>query len=244
MENKQGLIMNNRERVRDYGEVFTPVKIVNDILDMPGLNEASRSMGKRFLEPTAGEGVFLVQVLLRKLTTVASKQSLSLVGFENYSLYALSSLYGIELLEDNVQRCGKNLYETYYDFYKEMALKHGKDVKENVLQSAKFIISKNIVEGDFLKRLTSDGRPIVFTEWKITNLQKGTKELLVQITEYTLDQIFNKAALEAQRPSPEGTIEVQETIDSLIPSVKPRKNKPVPITEVYRGDEIDGSNGN
>ena len=135
MDSEQDLIKKNRKRVRDYGEVFTPKKIVNDILDMPGMDEASQRIETRFLEPAAGEGVFLVQILLRKLSAVASEQGSSLTGFENYSLLALSTLYGIELLEDNSQRCVMNLFEAYYKFYQKEAQKHNKDVKENVLRA-------------------------------------------------------------------------------------------------------------
>ncbi len=233
--------------MRDYGEVFTPKKIVNDILDMPGMDEASQRIETRFLEPAAGEGVFLVQILLRKLSALASEQGSSLTGFENYSLLALSTLYGIELLEDNSQRCVMNLFEAYYKFYQKEAQKHNKDVKENVLQSAKYIISKNIVQGDFLKRTTSAGQPIVFTEWKITNPQKETQKLWVQITEYTLEEIFNKAASELQQPPLNGTESFQMTLfgnDALVQPVTHKQYRQVPITEVYKEEEIDESGSN
>lgn len=246
MLNEHGIITKNKKRVRDYGEVFTPKKIVNDILDMPRMDKASSAIGTKFLEPAAGEGAFLVEILRRKLKTVVRDQAPSLIGVENYSLFALSTLYGIELLEDNAQLCVMNLFEVYFKFYQKEALKYGKNIKDNVLQSAKFIISKNIVQGDFLKRVASDGQPIVFTEWQIVNLRKGNKKLFVKPKEYTLDEIFNIAASESPHPSANGQEDYHQVSifeDDL--EVQPKtllRPKHIPITKVYKEVEINGSN--
>lgn len=64
--------------------------------------------------------------------------------YENYSLLALSTLYGVELLEDNAQKCVMNMYQVYYEAYQQQAIEHGAKVKNKVLDSAKLIISKYI----------------------------------------------------------------------------------------------------
>lgn len=234
-------IVNNRKRVRDYGEVFTPKRVVKDILDMPAICEAIQDIGTTFLEPAVGEGVFLVEILLRKLRTVAKEQTSSLIGFENHSLYALSTLYGIELLEDNAQRCVINLYEAYYRVYQKQAKEHGKDMKPNVLDSAKLIISKNIVQGDFLRRLSVSGRPLIFSEWKITNFRKGIRSLVVQRTEYTLDEILLKATRESDKGQDSLVEEEQLSLfrveEIVEPQLMQRKYKPVRITDVFREEE-------
>lgn len=94
---------------------------------------------------------------------VFEKYNSSICQYTHYSLYALSTLYGIELLEDNAQMCVMNLFEVYKDFYEEAVKKHNEKQSENTLSNAKFIISKNIFQGNFLTRKLSSGDPIVFS---------------------------------------------------------------------------------
>lgn len=186
-------LIKSKLRVQKHGEVFTPKHVVNRMLSIQEINEACNSLTKTFLEPSAGEGAFLVAILERKLNMVANKYSDDLEQFENYSLLALSTLYGIELLEDNAQNCTMNMFEMYYNIYNREIHKHNGCVKRKVIDSAKEIISTNISQGDFLTRKTIDGRPLVFSEWKPVNLRKNTKRIKVQRTEYTLDEIYENA---------------------------------------------------
>ena len=71
--------------------------------------------------------------------------------------------------------------------------------KQNVLNSAKTIISLNIENGDFLTRTAADQTPIVFSEWKPLNLRSTTKIIKVQRTEYTLDEIYENVKKENGR---------------------------------------------
>lgn len=102
-ENQNESIIKCKRRVQKHGEVFTPKKIINLMLDQPGIKEACENLTATFLEPSAGEGAFLVNILERKLKMVARDYNNNIKQFENYSLLALSTLYGIELLEDNTQ---------------------------------------------------------------------------------------------------------------------------------------------
>ena len=72
---------------------------------------------------------------------VSEKYNKDLVQFENYSLLALTTLYGIELLEDNAQTCVMNMFQKYYDYYKEQIQYHKGKMNQKVLDSAKRIIS-------------------------------------------------------------------------------------------------------
>ncbi|NLK09035.1 MAG: methylase [Firmicutes bacterium] len=182
-------LINSRKRVRKHGEVFTPRRIVRKMLDMPAINEASQALTTTFLEPGVGEGVFLVEILNRKLHMVERQYGESLVQYENYSLLALSTLYGIELLEDNVKVCAMNLYQAFYDAYYRQLTKFDRKRKPSVVDSARLIIAKNIVQGDFLKKTSADGYPVVFSEWKATNLEREPRTIMVQRTEYTLPEI-------------------------------------------------------
>ena len=93
--NNQKLIK-SKERVQKHGEVFTPNWVVNLMLDQ--VKSQTDNIYATFLEPSAGEGAFLTAILERKLESV--KQQFDKKFWKTKSLFALASIYGIELLED------------------------------------------------------------------------------------------------------------------------------------------------
>ena len=187
---KKEVIIKSKKRVQKHGEVFTPKRIVKMMLDQPGIKEACESLTATFLEPSAGEGVFLIEILKRKLEIVQKAYNENLIQYENYSLFALTTLYGVELLEDNAQRCVMNMYKVYNDYYREVAKSHQSQGRERIFQVAQYIISKNIVQGNFLTKEQPNGDPIVFTEWKLLKMRAHQKQLKVQRTEYSLEEII------------------------------------------------------
>lgn len=190
------ILIKSKKRVQQHGEVFTPKSIVDAMVTLPGLDDVIVQAQTTVLEPAAGEGAFLINILEKRLSQLAEHYSGDLVRFENFSLLALSSLYGIELLEDNVKKCVINLFVTYHDFYKSFALRTNQQTKANVEESAKTLIINNILQGDFLKRTTPNGGPIVFNEWTPLKMKKNSKNIKVIRTEYTLQEIFQKVVLE------------------------------------------------
>ncbi|MGM8365607.1 N-6 DNA methylase [Virgibacillus sp. W0181] len=235
-------IIKCKTRVQKHGEVFTPKRIVNKMLDIPEIKEACENLTTTFLEPAAGEGAFLVAILERKLKIVSGKYNNDLVQYENYSLLALTTLYGIELLEDNAQTCVMNMFQKYYDHYKEQIEYHNGDMKQKVLESAKKIISLNIGNGNFLTRKAVDGASLVFSDWKPINLRKTTKNIKVQRTEYTLDEIYentqkeNGKALRQPKNEPE-QIDIFSFLDEELETQEDEKEMqyiPVKIIDVYK----------
>ena len=109
--NKERLIKSS-DRVKSLGEVFTPKNIVKQMLDQPEVMEKVNDLTATILEPSAGEGAFLVEVLRRKMK-VALSQSKSADEFDDKSLVALSTLYGIELMEDNVKMLVMNMFSQF-----------------------------------------------------------------------------------------------------------------------------------
>jgi hypothetical protein len=109
----------SEERKRNHGEVFTSKREVNNMLDLV-LSETLRIESK-FLETACGTGNFLCEILLRKISVIEKKYVHSQIDFEKYSLIAISSLYGIDILEDNVIYTQERLYkifeEKYYFYY-------------------------------------------------------------------------------------------------------------------------------
>lgn len=190
-------LIKSKKRVQKHGEVFTPSWMVEKMLNSEGIKEACENLNITFLEPSAGEGNFLVAILKRKLEMVSNEYNNSLKQFENFSLFALSTLYGIELLPDNTNMCVMNLFETFKDFYLFILKEY--DAKENnkVLESAKTIIKANIVQGNFLTRENASNEPIIFSEWKAINeLNKELTKIQVERTEYTLDEIYSGVSKE------------------------------------------------
>ncbi len=106
--NKQ---VKSRQRVADHGEVFTAEREVKAMCDLV-LPETQR-IDSRFLEPACGDGNFLAEVLSRKLAVVRKKYRRSTIDYEMNSLLAVSSLYGVDILADNVAACRERLYKLW-----------------------------------------------------------------------------------------------------------------------------------
>jgi len=151
-------LVKSRQRVADHGEVFTPPELVQAMLDL--VRSESERIDSRFLEPACGSGNFLVPVLQRKLTTVRARYGKS--GFEHrhHALLALMSIYGIELLADNVEECRQNLLDV-------MAAELGFDEGDEWYDAAAGVLAVNIVHGDALAMTTVavPRQPITFAEW-------------------------------------------------------------------------------
>lgn len=150
--------MRSRQRVADHGEVFTPPEIVEAMLGL--VRSESERIDARFLEPACGSGNFLVPVLRRKLTTVRARYGRSDFERRHHAILALMSIYGIELLADNVAECRENLVEVFADNL-------GLDEEGEWYAAAMTVLAENIVHGDALAMTTatSPPRPITFAEW-------------------------------------------------------------------------------
>jgi hypothetical protein len=157
----------SKKRVADHGEVFTNEREVNAMLDL--VKSETERIDSRFLEPACGNGNFLIEILRRKIEVVKSKYKKSQHEWERYSVVALSSCYGVDILEDNCIECRARLFDF---FKKEYAELYRKTTRQEVLNVVGFILSKNIVCGDALTLKQTNGDPIVFAEWNAIN---GTK---------------------------------------------------------------------
>lgn len=238
---KNEKIINSKKRVQNHGEVFTPKRIVNKMLDLPKVREACQTLTSTFLEPAAGEGIFLVEVLKRKIRIVIKNYSDDISMFENYSLLALTTLYGIELLEDNAQKCVMNLYQVYYEAYRQQTVKYGVKTKNRVLESAKLIISNNIKLGNFLTKLSPNDNLIVFSAWEPINFKEKVKTIKIQRTEYTLKDILEGKKNEGGMAIDNSIRNEQLDLFGLFDNdeecetyFKPKKYIPVKIVDVYK----------
>ncbi|MDD4848681.1 MAG: SAM-dependent DNA methyltransferase [Bacteroidales bacterium] len=158
----------SKERVAAHGEVFTAQREINAMLDL--VKQETERIDSRFLEPACGDGNFLIDILRRKMAVVESNRKKTRSEFERDACQAVSSLYGIEILEDNTKLCRKRLF----DFVKERYVAHfpDADVSENeFLKSIRFLLEKNIIWGDALTYRTVGvaQQPIIFSEWTFSD---------------------------------------------------------------------------
>ena len=180
-----GELIRSRQRVTDHGEVFTPPELVNSMIDLVG-DEASR-IESRILEPACGSGNFLVPILERKLETVRGRYGSTGFEAEHHALVAVMSVYGIELLSDNVHECQRNLSGVLELFL-------GAGHADECLRAAEAVLKENIVHGDAQTMLTVEEKPepIVFAEWSY--LGKGR----FQRRDFRLDTLMQMSAFDAE----------------------------------------------
>lgn len=178
----------SKERVRDNGEVFTNEREVKAMCDL--VKTETERIDSRFLEPACGDGNFLAEILKRKLEIVRKKYKKNILDYEKNAILALSSMYGVDILFDNVVICRNRLFDIWDKEYKSVCKK---DYNIDTRNSARFILSKNIVCGNALSLKCVDdngndiNEPIVFSEWAfITGSQ-------MQRSDYTFAELLEKS---------------------------------------------------
>ena len=156
----------SKQRVTDHGEVFTNKREVNAMLDL--VKQETERIDSRFLEPACGTGNFLAEILERKLQVVESRYGKIQLEFERNAVLAVSSIYGIDILEDNVAECRNRLLEIFHNRYQA---KFKSAVNPECTRSIQYILQRNIVWGNALDLMTVGNIPkqIVFSEWSPIN---------------------------------------------------------------------------
>lgn len=155
----------SKQRVANHGEVFTAEREVNAMLDL--VKSETERIDSRFLEPACGNGNFLVEILRRKLAVVTQRYKSSQNEWERYAIVAVSSIYGVEILEDNAQECRERLFNIFNQQYSDL---FKNTTKHECLRSVKFLLSRNILLGDALDFTNPETQePIIFSEWSAVN---------------------------------------------------------------------------
>ena len=146
----------SKERIKEYGEVYTPEWLVKDMCNM--LTEEGNAftrIDETFLEPSCGSGNFLVEILDRKL---------KLCKDYNDGLTALSTIWGIDILPDNVAESKERMLNIYKRYYGDG------------VEKATEILDKNIICGDSLK---------IMNDWYKEELMND----IICLAEYLLDNV-------------------------------------------------------
>ncbi len=152
----------SKKRVADHGEVLTGKREVNAMLDL--VKQETERIESRFLEPACGNGNFLAVILERKLAVVEKRYGMSQLDFERYAVLAISSLYGIDILSDNVSQCRERLFDVFDETYERL---FPSSSKAGCRDAVRFILARNIIWGDALdlKTCNKPREPIIFSEW-------------------------------------------------------------------------------
>ncbi len=186
----------SKERVAEHGEVFTAEREVKAMCDLVK-NETER-IDSRFLEPACGDGNFLAEILTRKLDDVTRRYKGDPVSWERNALIALGSLYGVDILDDNVQLCRTRLYGIFEKAYVASVKK--RERSDEVYGAASLIIKRNILCGNALTLMCVDengqetDKPIVFSKWAFA---VGSK---IKRSEFTFAQLLERN--EPPKPKP------------------------------------------
>ncbi|WP_208119370.1 DNA methyltransferase family protein [Spirabiliibacterium pneumoniae] len=126
--------------------MYTRPQEVNAMLDL--VSDQCERITSRFLEPACGTGNFLLEILRRKLAVVRKAYKRSQVEYERNAVSAVGSIYGIELLPDNVEQCRTRLFELVEREYRTLFKRHA---KPRFLRTIHYILTLNIVHGDALE---------------------------------------------------------------------------------------------
>ena len=247
----------SKERVRERGEVFTAAREVNAMLDL--VKDETENIDATFLEPACGTGNFLDEVLRRKLAVCQKRYGKSAADYEKFSFLACTTLYGVDIMADNVERCRERLYETWEASFGAThrtvaALATGvvtgaprSDFHVRVSAAVKKVFEKNILLGNALSMKRVDEKqndldePIVFTEWKLALGDKLKRE------EYRFDVLLeggetkNKATEMTFDFFGDASASVNWMVDPDDPEKKrmiPAPSKVYPLIDYWRiGDE-------
>lgn len=185
----------SRKRVAEHGEVFTAEREVNAMLDL--VKPETERIDSRFLEPACGNGNFLVEILRRKLDS--AKVMLTRWHprkhdeiMADLSLRAVSSIYGIDIMADNVKESRERMYFELCDWFRNTSkrIEPLRDLVSRVptdelIEAWHHILELNIQQGDFLTMQHPETKePLKVCEWNID----GQK---IEYTDYLLSDLVN-----------------------------------------------------
>ena len=219
----------SKERVANHGEVFTAEREVKAMCDL--VKTETERIESRFLEPACGTGNFLAEVLSRKLAVVKNRYGKSPFDYERYSVLAMTSLYGVDILADNAQECRERLYDIWNREYTANAKAQA---NEQCREAVLFILRKNVLCGDALTMLQTDGSPIVFAEWSlVTGNQTKRRDFRLDVL---LKENADESSYETQMSlfAESGDSEENWMIDPITHNLVPKPIKEYPLTDYRR----------
>tara|TARA_Y100000294_G_scaffold177616_1_gene203859 strand:+ start:180 stop:824 length:645 start_codon:yes stop_codon:yes gene_type:complete len=193
----------NRDRVTKFAEVNTSEKEVSNMLNL--VSEETNRLESRFLESACGDGNFLIEILNRKMKVLVKNFKKNQYEFERNSIIVIGSLYGIDILIDNIVIARERLFKKFLSEYKSL---FREKTNKKFIDSIYFIIEKNLVQGNALtlKKVNSD-KPILLSQWSIIEDKVKRREYsfanLVSYSPFEKDSLFSDLGEEVEIPKTE-----------------------------------------
>ena len=104
----------------------------------------------------------------------------------------MSSLYGIDILPDNVLKCRERLSKHVLAEFNAVVKGKDKSARKELEEACEVITGINIVEGNALKYLTNEGKPIVFVKWRAGD-DNDRGRFTFGVTPYYFDTMADEA---------------------------------------------------
>ena len=209
-------LIKSRTRVKQFGEVFTPKHIVQQMCDLCE-PDISRLDGKVF-EPTCGNGNFLVEILHRKLEKIKYNNK---TQFESEIILALSSIYAVDIQKDNVEESRKRLRNIILEFTSE----HKSSI--NFLYAVDAVLEHTILVGNTL----TQQKELKFYDFKL-----NYKDFSFEISPHSLYEIEQNYAKTKKANISNLQQIFKETVSP--PQTTPkRRNKPIISTILSPGNQ-------
>jgi len=165
--------MKSKTRVKQTAEVFTPHWLVEEVLEK--LPQETWGEGKTFLDNSCGDGNFLVAVLARKL------------GAGHEPIDALKTIYGTDIMKDNIQQCRCRLLEVVSLSGVRITKEYYRLVIKNIrwLNQSKF--PKGSLDYDFSFRSNQKGEQVE----KLRRQYRNYRRSMLRQLEKEVDQIYS-----------------------------------------------------
>ncbi len=176
----------SKKRVADHGEVLTGKREVEAMLDL--VKDETSRLESRFLEPACGDGNFLAAILERKIAVANLRYRKDQPDWERAVVTAVSSIYGVDIIEDNASKCRSRLFgicvKEYVAHFKEK-------IDQDWHKTVAYILEKNIVWGDALslKTVGQNPHPITFSQWSFVDKN------MVKRHDYSFHGLLDHAAV-------------------------------------------------
>lgn len=162
----------SKQRVSDFGEVYTAHRQVSDMLDL--IPARVTGIDTTYLEPACGNGNFIIEILRRKFALITAKDPWT---YSILVLRCVASVYGVDIQHDNTLETVDRIVTSVEKAYEKVFHRLPDAVMTNAVRK---IASRNIVWGNTLTGETGNGEPLSFHEWNVC------KDGSILSKEYTL----------------------------------------------------------
>lgn len=197
---KDEQLIKSKAGVQQHGEVFTPTWMVKQMFSTPEIQAKIQDIHATFLEPSAGEGAFVKEIVHQRLSYVDSLAEEAMLCNPNWglcrkesywkeqALWSLMSIYAIEYLPGNLVKAQDNVFTVVKNHYQVLFQKKLAS-RTYFYKSAQLIVKLNMVQGNTLTHKNQRGDWIIFNEWR-PQVKEDTGEMLVERIPFVYDNLF------------------------------------------------------